>query len=262
MREEWFQTFQTRANFKAIDNILSAKQLYEIFIWFDSPIHLSVLKTLIIRINIYNHPHFSSSFSSSSLSFYPSSSFMLPMPADNKAAVGSFVSITWPFAMSANWGSILFLINLSLSNNFLYSSSEINLFVSKTPYGTTNGLNYEKKLPEFLSIWLCSTIFLLDLRWIAKFKDALVSVLFDNFDLVDCHIIQKRRNNFPWNWNTWRSVNNPKFEQSTTVVQWDFLKYVFKNFCWDLTQTHSSKIVNEIPAFDLTWNEHSSFHFF
>lgn len=156
MREEWFETFQTRANFKAIDNILSVKQLYEIFIWSDLPIHLSVLKTLFIRINIYNHHHFSSSFSSSSLSFYPSSSFMLPMPADNKAAVGSFVSITWPFAMSANWGSILFLINLSLSNNFLYSSSEINLFVSKTPYGTTNGLNYEKKITRIL---FCLVVF-------------------------------------------------------------------------------------------------------
>ncbi len=163
--------------------------------------------------------------------------------------------------MSANWGSILFLINLSLNNNFLYSSSETNLLVSKTPYGTVKGLIKSAKLPEFFSIWLSTSIFLFNLWRVTNLEDGLVSVLLDNFNLVDCHIIQEGRYDFPWHRDAWWSINNPQFEQSSTVVKGYFFEYIFKQCGWDLAQPHPSEVINEIPAFNLSGDEYNLLHF-
>lgn len=158
----------------------------------------------------------------------------------NRASWLNLVYIKCPLAISANWGSILFLMSLSLSSIFLYYSSETSLLVSKVPSGTVNGLDNYKEVPEFFPVRLGPSVFLLNLRGVTYLENALVSVLLGYLYLVDSDVVQKRRHYPPGYWNTWRGIDYPELKESATIVQRYFFEDVLKQCGGYLAQTHPS----------------------
>ena len=78
-------------------------------------------------------------------------------------------------------------------------------------------------VPELFAVGLRAAVFLLHLGWVADLEDGFLSVLFWDLDLVDCHVVKEGRDDFPWHWDAGRSVDDPEFKESASVVERDFL---------------------------------------
>lgn len=126
----------------------------------------------------------------------------------------------------------------------------------KLPLELRMAYKLKKILPILSSILLCATIFLLYLGLITGLPHQLIRVGLGDLDLVHCNLVQEGRNGFPTEPDGTWSIDSEHSVKSATIVQWHFGCDLFDSVHWHFSNTHSSQIVNDDPAFDLARNEH------
>jgi len=112
------------------------------------------------------------------------------------------------------------------------------------------------KLPKLFSVRLRTSVFYFDLTWIDSFEERFVSVCFGNFDFLTGDLIKESRHDFPAQPNSSRCVSTNHLEQSSTVVLRQSLTGFLESRDRHIADAHSSKIINDDPVLNLTWNEH------
>lgn len=103
---------------------------------------------------------------------------------------------------------------------------------------------------------MSTTVLLLNLGFIANFPHLLFGVTLGNVDFLHCNWIQKCWNSFPGKPNGAGCVHSEHFVQFASIVERHLGSAFLDGVHGHFSDSHSSEIINNDPAFDLSGNKH------